>query len=276
MTYLIYAFGVFSGILLVACMKAIAAMATVTQNATLPGRIASSNSTSGTDSQHTGSGGGGHNRTRRRIRRTPDHRDKPFGKGRNSAETKGSNKPKCLKAPENVDLPVVVVPMMAIGKFLSSAQPNTECNIETCGLLAGKLIHDQFHVTHVLVPKQCGTPDSCTTFKEEDIVNFHEKEGTLALGWIHTHPKQSSFLSSLDLHTQYCSEMQFAPAVAIVCAIEKNQTGYFSLTGHGRRVIRDCKKRGFHEHSQSESLYQSNPSHLVMDRDADVILHDMR
>ncbi len=45
---------------------------------------------------------------------------------------------------------------LVMAKFLSVAQPNTAKNIETCAILAGKLEQDQFHITHILVPKQNG------------------------------------------------------------------------------------------------------------------------
>ena len=272
MTYLVYAFCVLTGILLSACMRAITSFVTNAQITTIAG--SATHAARRTHSKQNVQGR--NNRTRQNTRHTPNHRDKQHLRKWGHVSEAKDNKPKYLNSQENVDLPVVVVPIMAIGKFLSSAQVNTECNIETCGLLVGKNILGQFHVTHVLVPKQHGTPDSCTTFGEEDIVNFHEQESTLTLGWIHTHPKQTSFLSSLDLHTQCGFEMQFASAVAIVCSIEKNKTSYFSLTEYGRKVIHDCRNTGFHEHSQTKSLYQSNPKHLVMDRDGDVILHDMR
>ena len=37
-------------------------------------------------------------------------------------------------------------------------------------------------------------------------------------GWIHTHPTQSAFLSSIDVHTQHGYQSLCAEAVAVVCA----------------------------------------------------------
>ena len=95
----------------------------------------------------------------------------------------------------------MVVPAMAMGKFLSVAQANTSANRETCAILAGRLSRDCFRITHLLVPKQTGTSDSCTTSNEEAIFDYMDKHELIMLGWIHTHPSQTAFLSSVDLHT---------------------------------------------------------------------------
>ena len=105
-------------------------------------------------------------------------------------------------------LRTVVVPSMAEGKFLSVAQPNTSRNVETCAILAGKLARDRFRITHLLVPKQSGTSDSCTTSNEEAIFEYQDKHELITLGWIHTHPSQTAFLSSVDLHTHASYQVQ--------------------------------------------------------------------
>ena len=168
----------------------------------------------------------------------------------------------------------VIVPMMAIGKFLSLAQPNTECKIETCGVLAGEMSLGQFRITHVLIPKQTATSDSCTTFEEEDILNCHEQNNLITLGWIHTHPTQRSFLSSVDLHTQASYQRMLPEAVAIVCA-PRYTIGYFTLTEYGRQFLGNCKKTGFHHHPKTPPLFCAAP-HLEMDERAEVTIHDMR
>ena len=45
---------------------------------------------------------------------------------------------------------------MLMAKFLSLAEPNTASNVETCGILAGKLANNAFKITHLLIPKQRG------------------------------------------------------------------------------------------------------------------------
>jgi hypothetical protein len=58
----------------------------------------------------------------------------------------------------------VSVPSMLMGKFESLADPNTQSNVETCGILAGKLAQNSFKITHLLIPKQSGihSPSFCT------------------------------------------------------------------------------------------------------------------
>ena len=113
-----------------------------------------------------------------------------------------STKPSsALSLYSNSGLRTVVVPSMAMGKFLSVAQSNTAKNVETCAILAGRLSRDRFRITHLLVPRQTGTSDSCATSNEESIFEFQDKHELITLGWIHTHPSQTAFLSSVDLHT---------------------------------------------------------------------------
>jgi len=50
----------------------------------------------------------------------------------------------------------MVVPFCVMSKFLTVAKPNTDRNVETCAILAGKLAENVFKITHVLVPKQTG------------------------------------------------------------------------------------------------------------------------
>lgn len=40
-------------------------------------------------------------------------------------------------------------------------------------------------ITHLLIPKQYGTSDSCTTDNEEDLFNYQNEHNLLTLGWIH-------------------------------------------------------------------------------------------
>ena len=40
-------------------------------------------------------------------------------------------------------------------------------------------------LTHIIIPKQFGTPDSCTTEKEEEIFEALDSKDLITLGWIH-------------------------------------------------------------------------------------------
>ncbi|XP_026454571.1 uncharacterized protein LOC113355835 [Papaver somniferum] len=43
----------------------------------------------------------------------------------------------------------------------------------------------------------------CSTMNEEEIFEFQDKLFLFPLGWIHAHPSQTCFISSVDLHTHY-------------------------------------------------------------------------
>ena len=40
-------------------------------------------------------------------------------------------------------------------------------------------------MTHLLVPQQSGTPDSCTTHQEEELFQVQDTKDIITLGWIH-------------------------------------------------------------------------------------------
>ena len=70
----------------------------------------------------------------------------------------------------------------------------------------------------LLIPPQTGTPDSCNATHEESIIDFQTTYGLKTWGWIHTHPTQSCFLSSIDLHTHFNYQKTLDEAIAIVYA----------------------------------------------------------
>ncbi|KAL3317543.1 hypothetical protein Ciccas_003803 [Cichlidogyrus casuarinus] len=170
---------------------------------------------------------------------------------------------------------VRVSPKLAIA-FQDLASNNTKQNIETCGTLCGKFVNDQYLITDVLLPKQVGTSDSCTTIQEEDILEFLDSTNTLVLGWIHTHPSQSAFLSSIDLHSQLSYQLMIPEAIAIVVAPNYQQIEYFSLTpDYGINFIRNCKLSGFHPHNSTRDLFFNSP-HIVYDESLEFNLEDHR
>lgn len=89
-------------------------------------------------------------------------------------------------------------------EFLRYALSNTRRNVETCGILAGALSPDdaRFTVTALIVPKQEGSSDTVQALAEEEIFEAQDSRALYPLGWIHTHPSQTCFLSSIDIHTQ--------------------------------------------------------------------------
>ena len=88
--------------------------------------------------------------------------------------------------------------------FLRHAVSNTRRGIESCGILAGSLSSDSssFTVTTLIIPKQKGEANVVEMLNEEEIFDYQFERGLMPLGWIHTHPTQTCFLSSVDVHTQ--------------------------------------------------------------------------
>lgn len=173
-------------------------------------------------------------------------------------------------------LRTVLVPSALLAKFLRLAATNTAKNIETCGILAGILERDQLKITHVVVPKQTGTPDSCSTNNEEEIFHYQDQHNLITLGWIHTHPTQTAFLSSVDLHTQCSYQLMMPEAIAIVCAPKYNETGYFALTpDFGMQFITNCRQTGFHPHPNDPPLFHT-VRHIRVDDAAAVEVVDLR
>ncbi|KAG6572942.1 AMSH-like ubiquitin thioesterase 1, partial [Cucurbita argyrosperma subsp. sororia] len=137
--------------------------------------------------------------------------------------------------------------------FMRLAKSNTAKNLETCGVLAGSLKNRTFYVTALIVPKQESTSDTCQTTNEEEIFEVQDKRSLFPLGWIHTHPTQSCFMSSVDVHTHYSYQVMLPEAVAIVMAPKDSARnhGIFRLTTPGgMSIIRQCQQRGFHSHNQ--------------------------
>ncbi|XP_056386065.1 AMSH-like protease [Hyla sarda] len=171
-------------------------------------------------------------------------------------------------------LRIVVLPKDLSQKFLQLAEANTSRGIETCGILCGKLTHDEFTITHVIVPKQSAGPDYCDMENVEELFNVQDQHNLLTLGWIHTHPTQTAFLSSVDLHTHCSYQLMLPEAIAIVCSPKHNDTGIFRLTNAGMLEVSGCKKKGFHPHSKEPR--QFNTCRHVIVKDAKISVLDLR
>lgn len=79
----------------------------------------------------------------------------------------------------------VHVPQCLISKFLQLAAQNTNNNLETCGVLAGKLHHNEFTISCLIIPKQVATSDTCAMINEEEIITAQDSLDVMSLGWIH-------------------------------------------------------------------------------------------
>jgi STAM-binding protein len=100
-------------------------------------------------------------------------------------------------------------------------QSNTRSNIETCGLLGGRLTADNsINIISLVIPKQTGDANKVEMLHEEEyLVPMIEKD-LLSLGWIHTHPQQTCFLSSIDVHTHMPYQVRSAlHFFCIACAV---------------------------------------------------------
>ncbi|KAK4433882.1 AMSH-like ubiquitin thioesterase 3 [Sesamum alatum] len=161
------------------------------------------------------------------------------------------------------------IPVKMMEDFLRLAQKNTTKNLETCGILAGSLRDRVFHITTLIIPKQESTSDSCQTLNEEEIFEVQDTRSLFSLGWIHTHPTQTCFMSSVDLHTHYSYQVMLPESIAIVMAPTDTSSphGIFHLCDPaGVAVIRNCQQRGFHPHQapQDGSPIYEHCSHVYM------------
>jgi STAM-binding protein len=118
-------------------------------------------------------------------------------------------------------LRTVFLPPSLRERFLSIAAPNTRANLETCGILCGTLIANALFISRLVIPEQESTSDTCETVNESALFDFCDSEDLMVLGWIHTHPTQTCFMSSRDLHTHCGYQMMMPESIAIVCAPSK-------------------------------------------------------
>ena len=154
------------------------------------------------------------------------------------------------------------IPESLTATFLRIASSNTARNIETCGILCGPLRQNELVVDRLLIPSQTGSSDQCSTDDEDAIWTYCESNGVCTLGWIHTHPSQTCFLSSVDLHTHCGYQSMLAEAVAIVLAPKHAPAqGTFRLSHPdppGLQELQRCTKKGFHPDHQRNGQYAGN------------------
>ena len=151
-------------------------------------------------------------------------------------------------------------------KFLIIAAANTARNLETCGILCGTLISNAFFISKLVIPDQISTSDTCEMVNEAAIFEYCDKEDLMVLGWIHTHPTQTCFMSSRDLHTHSAYQAMLAESVAIVCAPSKEPDwGVFRLTDPpGLKAVLTCTQKGiFHPHEETNIYTDAlRPGHV--------------
>ncbi|KAL8733524.1 MAG: hypothetical protein Q9181_003557 [Wetmoreana brouardii] len=164
-------------------------------------------------------------------------------------------------------------------RFLSIATPNTRANLETCGILCGTLISNALFISKLVIPEQESTSDTCEMMNESDFFDYVDGEDLMVLGWIHTHPTQTCFMSSRDLHTHCGYQVMMPESIAIVCAPSKADWGVFRLTDPpGMQSILNCTQSGlFHPHTES-NLYTDalRPGHVYEARGLEFDVVDLR
>lgn len=186
------------------------------------------------------------------------------------ADSRTDTEPPSLK---QVSLPREVLP-----RFLAIAKVNTENNRETCGLLLGKDKGHKFVVTTLLIPRQRSTSDTCSMEDEHLVLEFTEERSLITLGWIHTHPSQSCFMSSVDLHTHAGFQRMLPESFAVVCAPKSNPPfGIFRLTDPpGLETILGCtEKAAFHPHPDQPIYTDADRGHVQM-KDSALEIVDLR
>ncbi|KAA1069298.1 hypothetical protein PGT21_020134 [Puccinia graminis f. sp. tritici] len=158
----------------------------------------------------------------------------------------------------------LLCPAQLVGAFVAMAEPQTAQGIELCGLLLGSTIGDRLVVNTLLIPRQISTANSCHTVDEAQTFEVQSRAGLLTLGWIHTHPTQTCFLSSVDLHTHLSYHLMLPESVAIVCSPNKHPSvGVFKLVEpSGVDFLRQCPNNldAFHPHDLPDNLLYTTPT----------------
>ena len=164
-------------------------------------------------------------------------------------------------------------------RFLSIALPNTRANLETCGILCGTLVSNALFISKLVIPDQESTSDTCETVNESEIFDYVDGEDLMVLGWIHTHPTQTCFMSSRDLHTHGGYQVMMPESIAIVCAPSKGDWGVFRLTDPpGMKTVLNCTQTGlFHPHAESNIYTDAlRPGHVYEAKGLEFDVVDLR
>lgn len=165
------------------------------------------------------------------------------------AITKNFYQPSDQILESGTSLRTVFLPQTLISTFLGIAHSHSQRNLEFCAILAGELLQNAFFISRLIIPPQVSTSDTCAMTDENLLFSYCSQEDLMVLGWIHTHPSQSCFMSSVDCHTHWGFQWQLGESIAVVCAVKEREWGVFRLTDPpGQQVVGKCTKQGFHEH----------------------------
>ncbi|RYP72610.1 hypothetical protein DL771_004105 [Monosporascus sp. 5C6A] len=161
----------------------------------------------------------------------------------------------------------VFLPATLRQQFLKIAADNTRRGLEMCGILCGTAVNNALFISKLVIPEQICTSDTCETENETSLLDYCIENDLLILGWIHTHPTQTCFMSSRDLHTQASYQVMLKESIAIVCAPRFEPSyGIFRLTNPpGLDHVLQCTQQAtFHQHS-IDNLYtaaKKPPGHV--------------
>ncbi|EOO01284.1 putative stam-binding protein [Phaeoacremonium minimum UCRPA7] len=166
--------------------------------------------------------------------------------------------------------------------FLYLADGNTRRGLEMCGILCGTNVNNALFVSHLIIPRQICTSDTCETQDEDEYTEYLIAQDLMIFGWIHTHPTQTCFMSSRDLHTQAGYQQMMPESIAIVCAPNHEPSyGIFRLTDPpGLPHLINCKRQEtFHQHS-IDNLYtdcnKKPAGHVFESSKLDLKVYDLR
>eukprot|EP01084_Bolivina_argentea_P057017 104242_1 len=183
----------------------------------------------------------------------------------------------------STSLATIIIPERMISEFSEKySMENTTKNIETGGIILG--VHDATHniytITHVLLPKQNGHANAVFMLNEFEWSVICGTLGLQIIGWIHTHPTQSCFMSSVDVHTQFNIQQQNNSAIGIVIA-PTDTTKTFRLTKFGMDVLSKCNTNSHHVHANAKgedisTLLYEIANNIQMDPTTHCIFIDIR
>jgi proteasome lid subunit RPN8/RPN11 len=120
---------------------------------------------------------------------------------------------------------------------------------ETAGLLIGEEINGEVHVDEIRVGKQKGNAVHVEISEEElamAAIEVRDREDDkVIVGWFHTHPGLSSFMSGTDINTQRMYQALMPNAIAIVIDdVKYSKSGSINDLDFGvYRVVGDKPQR---------------------------------
>ncbi|PSN39468.1 STAM-binding protein [Blattella germanica] len=160
---------------------------------------------------------------------------------------------------------------LSIGSPKKLSVPSVDRNTKPASLLSPS-IHSKVGLRNVVVPSRL--MGKFMNLAQRNTLQNIETCGILA-GTL-THPTQTAFLSSVDLHTHCSYQLMMPEALAIVCAPRYQENGFFILTPHyGLDFIASCRQTGFHPHPTEPPLYMK-AEHTKLDNAACVEVVDLR